>query len=698
MLVNCSVLGTVTIFSIPLSDKITIKNDEYITKSLTFDILKKYIWERENNILKYLTNDASKLDLWRVDVEEVVDVLTEDDIIQKLGGKKMSPHFLFRNHFNDQLSEGKIHIIIQPLPPTTEIPTKRRRIDNWVEYTAKDGLVDLPPILSTMLACEKFRPAPRNEFEKLLKDLQIGQNIMLPSLGQEPKNYGEDYQGRSFLITEQMIEIWNMLASDSDRSIKRVLSGPVGVGKSYLALFLAAKAFAEGWLLLYVSDANELVKPDDAKIAKEICMRFLALNRDILTKNHFYQMMSLLSRSEENEEKVYQTVASNIMDDLLKQLKEKTLIVIDEHKILFEPDPPIPHKQIRLNPLMHLNAWNQERKGCRVVVTGTAHAKFEQVYLKDGMTNWIIFVSPLSSVIFNKLLSMNNVLSSTKIIRDKVTEITNRVPRELMKLSNGLNDNCGNSKNIDTSKIINFLIQFEQDRNLDFFNVAQNYYTHHLNLTQRYSTRHALASMFLPRKEGDIDRDRKGFDHWFVDLGLVYRIKFRGRVQHHPLCPAAKNALLQLYKSIPLPQHKSMCVKDGNMTDPPERITNDDILFRCYEGYPRFDFILGRTFIQVSISNFTANNTKSADIEKKNQIENYLDNAYGGNHQAYIDSSTKKFIVTRNGQKVHDFHIVYICGKLGNPNHTGKVKDFPDILHINLDELNQKLFGDLLLD
>lgn len=75
-----------------------------------------------------------------------------------------------------------------------------------------------------------------------------------------------------------------------------------------------------------------------------------------------------------------------------------------------------------------------------------------------------------------------------------------------------------------------------------------------------------------------------------------------------------------------------------------------------------------------------------------------MDNAYGGNHQAYIDSSTKKFIVTRNGQKVHDFHIVYICGKLGNPNHTGKDKDFPDILHINLDELNQKLFGDLLLD
>lgn len=435
-----------------------------------------------------------------------------------------------------------------------------------------------------MLASEMFRPAPRDEFEKLLKDVQFSQNIILPSLGQEPKNYGEDYQSRSFLITEQMIEIWNILANDSDRSIKRVLSGPVGVGKSYLALFIAAKAFAEGWLLLYVSDANELAKPDDAKIAKEICMRFLALNKDILTKHHFNKLLSLLSHSEENEEKVYQTVASNIMDDLLKQLEEKTLIVIDEHGILFEPDPPIPHRQIRLNPLMHLNAWNEERKGCRVVVTGTAHAKFERVYLKDGMANWLIFVTPLSSIIFDKLLSMNTILSSTVAVRDKVTEITNRVPRELMKLSNGLNASL---EYLDTTdKIINFLIQFEQDRYLDFFNVAQNYYAYYLNQSQRYSTRHALASMFLPRKEGDIDRDRKGFDYRFVDLGLVYRVKFRGRVQHHPLCPAAKNALLQLYKSIPLPQHKSMCIKDGNMTG----IEFEDVLFQQLLRYPDVTF------------------------------------------------------------------------------------------------------------
>ncbi|CAB5180818.1 unnamed protein product [Rhizophagus irregularis] len=90
MLINCFVLGTETIFSIPLSDEVFISKVKYLTKSLTFDILKKYIWERENNILKDLTNDASKLNLWYVDVEEVVDVFTEDDIVRKLGGKKMT--------------------------------------------------------------------------------------------------------------------------------------------------------------------------------------------------------------------------------------------------------------------------------------------------------------------------------------------------------------------------------------------------------------------------------------------------------------------------------------------------------------------------------------------------------------------------------------------------------------------------------
>ena len=93
---------------------------QYLTKSLTFDILKKYIWERENNILKDLTNDASKLELWLVNVEEVVDVFNEDDIVQKLEGNKMKPNFLLSDYFSvsDSPPQRNIHIIIHR-PPTT---------------------------------------------------------------------------------------------------------------------------------------------------------------------------------------------------------------------------------------------------------------------------------------------------------------------------------------------------------------------------------------------------------------------------------------------------------------------------------------------------------------------------------------------------------------------------------------------------
>ncbi|CAB5386898.1 unnamed protein product [Rhizophagus irregularis] len=64
--------GKGTIFSIPLSDKISIEKEEYSIESLTIDILKKYIWEREEKNLKF-TDNASELELWHVNVEEVVD-------------------------------------------------------------------------------------------------------------------------------------------------------------------------------------------------------------------------------------------------------------------------------------------------------------------------------------------------------------------------------------------------------------------------------------------------------------------------------------------------------------------------------------------------------------------------------------------------------------------------------------------------
>jgi len=185
-----------------------------------------------------------------------------------------------------------------------------------VKYDAKDGPVDLPPVLVSMLNSGEFKPAPRNEFKQQLDNMEVGQEITLPSIGQRPKHYGEGYQESSFFITEQMVEMWRLLSSNSDWPIRRILSGPMGVGKSYLALFLAAKAYADAWLFLYVSDANELAFNSDAKIATSICARFLALNKDVLTFANFEKMM-FLHPIEPND--VLSCAANSILHDQLQR-------------------------------------------------------------------------------------------------------------------------------------------------------------------------------------------------------------------------------------------------------------------------------------------------------------------------------------------------------------------------------------------
>src|SRR5688572_20891758 len=113
MALNCFVLGTGLILTIPFGESVSVEKYEYHTKSLPINILKKYIWEWEKDNLKDFTNNSSKLELWYANAKEVGDVFNEDDIVQKLGGQKMKPNFLFSNYFQDQPPARNIHIIIQ---------------------------------------------------------------------------------------------------------------------------------------------------------------------------------------------------------------------------------------------------------------------------------------------------------------------------------------------------------------------------------------------------------------------------------------------------------------------------------------------------------------------------------------------------------------------------------------------------------
>ena len=154
-----------------------------------------------------------------------------------------------------------------------EFLTKRRRLEEgWADYTATDDQsVDMPPSLIHMLNDNKFVSEPRSNFLNTLQNAQPGQLITMPGLGACPKGFGEGYPQNSILVTEQMIEMWQVLSGNQQRSIKRVLSGPIGVGKSYLALFLVAKAF------LRIGPCFILQMP-----AYLTSHRFSSVNRDIL--------------------------------------------------------------------------------------------------------------------------------------------------------------------------------------------------------------------------------------------------------------------------------------------------------------------------------------------------------------------------------------------------------------------------------
>ncbi|KAF9174551.1 hypothetical protein BGX20_010779, partial [Mortierella sp. AD010] len=134
---------------------------------------------------------------------------------------------------------------------------------------------------------------------------------------------------------------------------------------------------------------------------------------------------------------------------------------------------------------------------------------------------------------------------------------------------------------------------------------------------------------------------------------------------------------------------------------------NERVLSRGWPNYPRFDFILGSMFIQVSISDFQVHEkTDSKKISKafenrdakskKNQIECYMDEMFGSGHSANIDPKSKKFIVTKNGVVVPGFQIIYIRGSSGVPNHWGLVKEYPDVLHVTFEEIKMKLFRNIV--
>ena len=170
-------------------------------------------------------------------------------------------------------------------------------------------------------------------------------------------------------------------------------------------------------------------KEEQSKL--EVIKRFLALNKDIVTGNE----LEMLVDDYDGGYSVPTLAVRLIFQEPLMSYGRKTLLLVDEHGKLFENEPYIPKKFLSLAHLSSFAMWGESAKGSRVIFTGTAHAKYEMTVLEESYRkNYVVFVGPLSETVFLKLLNTYPRLS-TLAIKEKVIEITNCVPRELIYLA-----------------------------------------------------------------------------------------------------------------------------------------------------------------------------------------------------------------------------------------------------------------------
>ncbi|KAI1295239.1 hypothetical protein EDD11_007888 [Mortierella claussenii] len=614
---------------------------------------------------------ANKLTLWRVSVPDdnpgSVITIAALDSKTELSTPRTPLSQLF-----PKSSDVNTYIIVQRPPPARSPPAS-----NYISQKrlADDG--------------EKS-PGFRN-------DLQAGDVITMPSLGQIPKEFGQHGQGCKLFVTEQMLELWKDMRGDKEHA--KVLD----------------------------TDKEEIA---DTAVVE----RFLALNKDILTGAELEKLVDDYDGSSE----ISRDAVWVIFDKLLKSRDRKTLLLVDEHRKLFKNEPYVPEKFKSLTHLSSYGMWGEVAKGSRVIFTGTAHAKYEMTILEESYRfTSVVYVGPLSTNVFSKLLDTYPCLS-TLAIKEKVMDITNHVPRELVYLS-------AFSSDLPDPISAGDLQNWTQGRTKYFLSIADMY----IKSRDRYDKERfyrVLLHTFLGSSSA-VD-----FEWDFLDLGLIYRSKDVGKVgtQHHILCRPAQNALLELFKNLPLSEDTKERIFDGNVSgddfekelwrriiSTPKPIElhatdlnnknpttvslnfirhdtinsgsislgfgNGNVMTRGYRGHPRFGFMLGPMLIQVSVRDFGAHNEGSADIKKAfddrdkndgtNQIERYLNDVYGAGHSARMINS--KFVVTKDGVLVPGFRIVYIRGSPGKPTHRELVKKFPDVLHIAFDQVIAKLFENL---
>ncbi|KAG0273017.1 hypothetical protein BGZ97_010823 [Linnemannia gamsii] len=129
-------------------------------------------------------------------------------------------------------------------------------------------------------------------------------------MGQTPKEFGSHGQGQTLFVIEQMLGLWENMHGDKDH-------------------------------------AGLLDKNKQDESALQVVKRFLAINKDILTGAE----LEMLVRDYNGMGDISTDAASLIFRTLLMSRDRKTLLLVDEHRKLFQKEPYVPDKFKSLVPL-----------------------------------------------------------------------------------------------------------------------------------------------------------------------------------------------------------------------------------------------------------------------------------------------------------------------------------------------------------
>lgn len=218
----------------------------------------------------------------------------------------------------------------------------------------------------------------------------------------------------------------------------------------------------------------------------------------------------------------------------MKQEEKNTLVLVEKHGSLYEISPFLPVQYKSLRPLGNFHFWTEENRWARLLLTSTAHGRFESQVLDPNYRHECVeYVGLVSKIVFSRLLALYPGLSKLGMI-DEMAKAANRVPRELRHLVDFFVESKGSIE------------AFVCDRVQHSLCVVSGYYD-----SRAYSDRDFI---YRGLKRIFLDGTGKCELGWeFLDLGLVYRLREGRVIRHHGLCPPARTALLELFKRLPIP-------------------------------------------------------------------------------------------------------------------------------------------------